>query len=105
MNANELPPPGPDADDPRVIEALEEYLAAVESGERPNRQAFLARHAEVAEALADCLDGMDALHGSRLSASGDRLPADGREPTADGRQPLGDFRIVREVGRGGMGTV
>ena len=53
--------PPPDADeacspgleDPRVVEALEQYLAALEAGERPNRQAFLARHAEIAAALAE----------------------------------------------------
>jgi eukaryotic-like serine/threonine-protein kinase len=108
MNANELPPPAPDADDPRVIEALEEYLAAVESGERPNRQAFLARHAEVAEALAECLDGMDALHGAASSSAHRPQGAAGLLGASAPLQPeapLGDFRIVREIGHGGMGTV
>src|SRR6516162_9383758 len=57
----------PDVDDPRMVEALEQYLAAVEAGEKPNRQAFLARHAEIAEALAECLDGMEALHEAAVS--------------------------------------
>jgi serine/threonine protein kinase len=105
MNANERPTPAPEADDPRVIAALEEYLAAVEAGQRPNRQAFLARHAEVAEALAECLDGMDALHGAASSSS----HRSGGQPNASvplqPEAPLGDFRIVREIGRGGMGIV
>ena len=46
-------------DDPRVIQALDDYLAALEAGQKPDRRVFLARHAEVAEALAKCLDGLE----------------------------------------------
>jgi serine/threonine protein kinase len=102
MNANEPPP---EADDPRVIAALEEYLAAVESGARPNRQAFLARHAAVAEALAECLDGMDALHGAASSSSHRPGAFASASAPLQPEAPLGDFRVVREVGHGGMGTV
>jgi serine/threonine protein kinase len=94
----------PDLDDPRVVEALDEYLAALESGHKPERQAFLARHAAIAPALAECLEGMEALHPS--SSAAHRPGAGGAAPTD--WQPgtvLGDFRIVREVGRGGMGVV
>jgi hypothetical protein len=43
-------------DDPRVIQAVEQYLAALESGPVPDRKEFLARHPEIAEALARCLE-------------------------------------------------
>ena len=49
---------GPGPDDPRVIAALEEYAAALKAGGAPERQAFLARHPEIAAALAQCLDGL-----------------------------------------------
>jgi serine/threonine protein kinase len=100
-------PPSPDLDDPRVVAALEQYLAAIEAGERPNRQAFLARHAEVAEALAECLDGMEALHEAASSALAPTGPPVATDTPAEWQPelPLGDFRIVREVGRGGMGVV
>jgi hypothetical protein len=94
----------PDLDDPRVVEALDEYLAALESGHKPERQAFLARHAAIAPALAECLEGMEALHPSSSAA---QRPGNGGTTLTDW-QPgtvLGDFRIVREVGRGGMGVV
>src|SRR5437764_15259608 len=52
-----LSPSGPD--DPRVIRALEEHLAALESGQRPDRQEFLARHAAIAPVLAGCRDGLE----------------------------------------------
>jgi serine/threonine protein kinase len=109
----------PALDDPRVVEALEQYLAAVESGEKPNRQAFLARHGEIAEALAECLDGMEALHEAAVSpnqtlclAKGGKGGGQGISDTAlmgtgecQPEAPLGDFRILREIGRGGMGIV
>src|SRR6476646_9513766 len=50
-------------DDPRVVRALEEYAAALQRGERPDRAAFLAGlPAEVAATLAGCLDGLELVH-------------------------------------------
>ncbi len=92
-------------DDPRVLRAVEEYLAACQAGVSPDRQAFLARHAEIAAAVADCLDGLDFI----LQAGVPLRPFDdaGVATTAATTPgaPLGDFRIMREVGRGGMGVV
>jgi serine/threonine protein kinase len=85
---------------------MEEYLALLESGRRPDRREFLGRYPEVSAELAECLDGLDFLHGAAPDLSGDGGPAGG-SPKA-GLRPLatlGDFRIVREVGRGGMGIV
>jgi hypothetical protein len=96
--------PRPDLEDPRVVEALDEYLAELEAGHKSERLAFLARHADIAAALAQCLEGMDAL---QQSSSARHRSANSGSATADW-QPgtvLGDFRIVREVGRGGMGVV
>jgi serine/threonine protein kinase/Flp pilus assembly protein TadD len=84
-------------DDPRVIAALDEYMAAVEAGRCPDRDAFLARYSSVAGVLAACLDGMDVLHTLE--------PSDETAGVADAGRPLGDFRILREIGRGGMGVV
>jgi serine/threonine protein kinase len=97
----------PALDDARVIKALDQYMAALEAGAKPNRQAFLARHPEIAGPLAECLDGMDALH---AAASAPRQPsveagATNAAGEAQPEAPLGDFRIVREIGRGGMGVV
>jgi WD40 repeat protein/serine/threonine protein kinase len=96
----------PAADDPRVTCAVEAYLAALEHGTRPKRDEFLARHAEIAVPLAECLDALDFLHsavgGLRINRSG----VDGSVATDSfATGILGDFRIVRELGRGGMGLV
>jgi hypothetical protein len=95
-------------DDARLVQALEEYRAALDAGRRPDRQAFLARHPEIAEALADCLDGLEFVHAVAPELSQDGAPAL-PDPSASAAAiltgTLGDFRILREVGRGGMGVV
>ena len=54
-------PEPPLDDDPRVVKALEEYLAACERGERPDRRSFLEAHEEVAPVLAQCLSSLVCL--------------------------------------------
>jgi tetratricopeptide (TPR) repeat protein len=92
--------------DSRVIRAVEEYLACLETGPAPDRQEFLARYPEIATALAKCLDGLEFVHGvaPQLSGAspGQLLSA---APEFQSEVSLGDFRILREIGRGGMGVV
>jgi len=95
-----------DSEDPALTAALEEYMAAREAGQRPNRQDLLARHPQIADALARCLDSLELLCSAapKLSRPSEQIqvsaPAAVSHP-----EPLGDFRILREVGRGGMGVV
>jgi serine/threonine protein kinase len=94
---------GSDSGDPRVVAAMHEYMTALESGHPPVRKDFLARHAEIAAELTHCLDGLELVNRTALDL---QHPED-ESPDADeqARTPLGDFRIVREIGRGGMGIV
>src|SRR5262245_41409768 len=93
------------AADPRVTRAVEEYLDALKAGRRPDRRQFLARHPAIAEALAECLDGLEFIRAAATDLplpAGDQaglLGGPGSEPQP--AAPLGDFRIMREVGRGG----
>jgi tRNA A-37 threonylcarbamoyl transferase component Bud32 len=89
-------------DDPRLVAALREYQIALEAGSRPNRQAFLTQYPEIADELAECLDGLEFLHtAAPRFQSGEEPPPPA--PVPDGL--LGDFQLVREIGRGGMGIV
>jgi serine/threonine protein kinase len=91
-------------DDPRLTAAVKEYLAEIEAGRTPDRKAILARHPDLADALAQCLDGLDLVHkGSHPPVP----PSTPRDEASDPLRssPLGDFQIVREIGRGGMGVV
>src|SRR5262245_26753789 len=87
-------------DDPRLLQAMREYQAAVDSGARPSREEFLTKYSDIAGELAECLDGLAALR-SAAPALGVITQA----PIRDMTGTLGDFRILREIGRGGMGVV
>jgi serine/threonine protein kinase len=94
-------------DDPRLVKAVESYLAELEAGRAPSRSQFLARYPDLAAPLAACLDGLELVHKAAGSSSGSQpsLRATLGEIDFVNADPLGDFRIIREIGRGGMGVV
>jgi hypothetical protein len=102
--AGMAPKGGSGADDSRVLRAVEEYLAALETGHTPSRVEFLARHAAIADRLTDYLDGLELIHRAG-SAAGPVSDTDAVDGDLAGAEPLGDFLLVRELGRGGMGVV
>jgi serine/threonine protein kinase len=119
----------------RLTEALLGYLEAAEAGKPQDRRRFLERHPEFAAELADfftCCDRVEGIVAPLRGASecGARLQEVRSEETQrqdfiPARNPveipglpelragglgtapcvLGDFRLSREVGRGGMGVV
>jgi WD40 repeat protein/serine/threonine protein kinase len=91
--------------DPRVTRALEEYLTALEGGARPNRAEFLARYPEIAAPLAECLEGLEFVNAAAPELQHPVGQVSMGVPGTGQVVPLGDFRILREVGRGGMGVV
>jgi WD40 repeat protein/serine/threonine protein kinase len=96
-------------EDSGVVRAVQEYLATLEAGHKPDRQQFLKRYPAIAAGLADCLDALEFVHSAApqpKQAAIERPPcvsAIGAETPLDGL--LGDFRILQEIGRGGMGVV
>jgi len=86
-------------DDPEVARLLRAYEDDLAAGRTPDRAALLARRPHLADELSACLDGLDFVHAAAAALRGDAAPH-GRPPAA-----LGDFRIVREIARGGMGVV
>jgi serine/threonine protein kinase len=89
--------------DARLVRVLDEYLAAAQAGAAPDRQELLARYPELAGELEECLASLDFIRraGIQSGTSGAAAPV-GQD---DVPGTLGDFRIVRQVGRGGMGVV
>jgi serine/threonine protein kinase len=82
-----------------VGHVADEFLRRQEQGERPDVEEYVARHPEAAPVLRKVLAALGVLERSLAGAA---APAAGPvEPAA----ALGDFRILREVGRGGMGVV
>src|SRR5262245_13418876 len=89
------------SEDSRLLEAARDYLAEVEAGRIPDRAAYIARYPDLASELAECFDDIDFTHAGALALRPSR-------PTPKLDQPenaLGDYRIIRELGRGGMGVV
>jgi serine/threonine protein kinase len=88
-----------------VVAALETYLEAGRTGRPWPREEFLARHAEIAEALNECLSGLEFIQSAAARLAGQPAAATDRSDEIPPRAQLGDYRILREVGRGGMGVV
>jgi serine/threonine protein kinase/tetratricopeptide (TPR) repeat protein len=82
-------------------EILTAYLKAVDAGQPPDRGTLLARHPELAADLERFFADQDAMaRWAEPLGEPDASPLGESLPEA-----LGDFRILREVGRGGMGIV
>ncbi len=76
---------------------------ASEAGRQPARDEFLGRHGAIAGVLAECMAGLEIVHSA---VYGDGVaPGIAAEWGAAPPAELGDFRMVREIGRGGMGVV
>jgi serine/threonine protein kinase len=88
--------------DPALAEAVEELTARLKAGEAVDLDVWLVERPEYADELRRLFPMLRLL--AQLSSSGGAsAPAIPPEELASG--VLGDFRIMREVGKGGMGIV
>jgi serine/threonine protein kinase/WD40 repeat protein len=94
--------------DDRLGEAIEAYLALVEQGTAPEPEDFAARYPDLSEDIRAALQGLELVHGlvgqASGSAAGSGSRGDAGRNLESGRKIAG-YRVVRELGRGGMGTV
>jgi serine/threonine protein kinase len=96
-------------EDPRIVEVVQDYLSHLEKGEVPDRAEYVRRYPELARAVEQCLEGLDLMHAEskrlRGRSGGEGSAPKVTEPAEPVPESLGDFRIVRELARGGMGVV
>jgi len=84
------------------VEAMaEEYAARLRRGERPEIAEYVERHPDRREEIEELFPAVALLE--HAGTPGSRSPSPAHVTPAIDR--LGDFRIVRELGRGGMGIV
>jgi serine/threonine protein kinase/Flp pilus assembly protein TadD len=80
---------------------VDEFLARYRRGERPALTEYTARHPELAEQIRELFPGLAMLEDVRPEP---QTAADAARDAAFPRR-LGEYRLVREIGRGGMGVV
>jgi serine/threonine-protein kinase len=89
-----------------VLALAEEFLERYRQGERPSLKEYADRHPELAAEIREVFPAMALMENIALAdeslAEG---PAAGGAAQAPPLRQLGDYRILREVGRGGMGVV
>ncbi len=86
------------------VEVLaDEFMARQRQGECPTIDEYVARYPELAEEIRVLFPTITALEKAKVRQ---RRTPDGRVSLAGCRlERLGDFRVIREIGRGGMGIV
>jgi serine/threonine protein kinase/WD40 repeat protein/tetratricopeptide (TPR) repeat protein len=88
---------------------VESALARLRSGERPVAEDYVALHPHLAAEIREAFSALvilEGLGGSSIDRTGDVTPRSSSEIVAvDRGRELGDYRLVRLVGRGGMGAV
>ncbi|MCR4411596.1 MAG: serine/threonine protein kinase [Thermoguttaceae bacterium] len=89
--------------DERLAEVLDAYVARLQAGQRPDREAILRDHPE----LGSLLDCLDALEQFAPPYPIDELPqtVDLVSQRADTLRDFGAYELLEEIGRGGMGVV
>jgi tetratricopeptide (TPR) repeat protein len=82
--------------DDELEEVLDRYMDEVADGKKPDQEEYLHAYPRLAEALRGVFKTLDFVEAAGKSLNASKLEAG---------QRLGEFRIVREIGRGGMGVV
>jgi serine/threonine protein kinase/WD40 repeat protein len=79
----------------------EDFVARYRRGERPAASEYAARYPEIADHVQELLEALVLMEQCAGAFTG---PPGGEKAALLPRQ-VGDYRLVREVGRGGMGVV
>ncbi len=90
-----------------MLQLAEEFIARYRQGQRPSLKEYIDRHPELADEIKEVFPAMALMESVAIAdeslsgaATGPATPM-----SSAPAQQLGDYRILREVGRGGMGLV
>jgi serine/threonine protein kinase len=90
--------------DLRLSKVLDEYLEQLRAGAAPEVEQWIARHPDLAGDLHECLACLDFIRQAAQTPRHEGAVVDALD-IGRGTAALGDFRILREIGKGGMGVV
>ncbi|MCA9217287.1 MAG: hypothetical protein KDB27_29660, partial [Planctomycetales bacterium] len=85
-----------EAHDDLIGQVVSEYFEALERGEYLQLQHFTERYPEIQDVLKSVIPALQIADG---------LSDEVEECDDHQQRQLGDFRILRQIGRGGMGVV
>src|SRR5258708_1822568 len=90
-----------------VLELAEEFLERYRKGQRPPLKEYIDRHPELAAEIREVFPAMAMME--KIAVADESMTGDSTSPAplrwAPPPEQMGDFRILREIGRGGMGVV
>jgi serine/threonine protein kinase/WD40 repeat protein len=86
-----------------VDRLAEEFAARFRRGERPSLTEYTQRYPELAQDIRELFPALVLME--QLKPPADATGPEGAAAAGTRLQALGDYRILREVGRGGMGVV
>lgn len=110
-----MPPADLPVPEEKSFAALDGFLQALHSGQRPDRTLFLAEHPELAS-FVDCLEALDELAPPPVERPIFFFDPDRTIDENAARQPpaadtltagadFGKYELLAEIGRGGMGVI
>ena len=90
-------PKTPNSASEATLEAvLDRYLEELAEGRAPDQESYLRAHPDLSDALRGVFRTLDFVEATSKALNASKL---------EQGQRLGEFRIIKEVGRGGMGVV
>ena len=96
---------GLDANELALARVADELTHRFMAGEAVDLDQFLANHPELPEEVRTLLPLMRELAAAQKNGGDEASPPAIGSLDEEGRRVFGDYRIVREIGRGGMGLV
>jgi len=88
-----------------VLELAEEFLDRYRKGQRPPLKEYIDRHPELADEIREVFPAMAMMERIAIVDDLGEATSEHRATPSLPFSQLGDYRILREVGHGGMGIV
>ena len=85
--------------------AGDDFIRRIEAGENPSIAQYEKQYPDAASEIRDFLGAIQVVHRFRGDLTGSNPSSFERPTNEEGFPEIADYRVVREIGRGGMGVV